>query len=478
MNLKVSIACIAHSEAESSWLKLVDTSYSGVFDIRYQAPHQTRTDLNETDLPDLVIVDSSVGYEEARSYMADLLLSEPHTPILISLQEAQLQEWNHLVRHGAQDFILKELDSPGQIHRGILNAIDRSAILKATQESEARFRTVIESISDGVLIVDEQGFVLYANPAAEDLLGVTLLDIYGLKTPLSVSYKHPETVILKNDGSEQTVLLVSPSTIFWESRPCVLLNMRDITKEHRAKELLEKAREDAQHTADLKSAFLANMSHELRLPLASIIGYAQIIEEGTKDPDYKEFSAVIQESSHRLLDTINAVLEATRLDQHMIHPVLTSVSVPDAVGEVIRALGSLVSDSNLIIDSEGHQAWVRADEGFLNRILTNLIGNAIKFTAQGRIRISWSQIENRVDITIADSGIGMDQSFLNDAFSAFSQESTGPGRTHEGSGLGLSITKGLVESLEGSISVESEKNKGSIFTFSLPASTEPPPAAE
>ncbi len=219
----------------------------------------------------------------------------------------------------------------------------------------------------------------------------------------------------------------------------------------------------------MKSAFLANMSHELRMPLASIIGFAQLIEEGTDDEDFLEFAQTIQSSGNRLLSTINAVLEATRLDKHHIDPQLNGVAVDVLIEEVADSLAPLVTSPDVTIELMGTGSpRAMADEDFLVRILNNLIGNAIKFTSKGKISLEWDYSGDFVRISVKDTGIGISEEFIPRVFEEFAQESSGPGRTHEGSGLGLTIVKGLVDLMGGRIDVESEVGVGTHFSVYIP----------
>lgn len=466
MSHSINIILISNPAFSTDWIQDHVDALRGPFPISLEV----LASANLPFVPDLLIVDSSFGYEQARSLMSDILMNHPRIPILVSLTDGEIEQWDHLVRHGAQDFVLTDSDSSSSFRRTIVNALDRSAILHSTQEAETRLRTVIENISDGVLIIDSTGIIIFANPAAEFMLGRSLTELYGLKTPVETKSLKPEFVRIEHVLGEALTLLVTPSPITWEGQSGILLNMRDVTAEHKSRSLLEAAREKAQKAEDMKSAFLANMSHELRLPLASIIGFAQLIEEGTDNPDFTEFAEVIQESGNRLLHTINSVLEATRLDQHTIHPEVGPVLVRDIADEVLRSLSSLMVGSDVVLSADGPaHIQAQADSAFLSRILTNLIGNAIKFTSKGSILLKWKQTQDVVTVSVSDTGIGIDQAFLTDVFRPFTQESSGPGRTHEGTGLGLSITKGLVESMEGLIQVSSEKGKGSTFTFTLPA---------
>ena len=219
----------------------------------------------------------------------------------------------------------------------------------------------------------------------------------------------------------------------------------------------------------MKSNFLANMSHELRMPLASIIGFAQLIGEGTENPDFQEFAEAIEDSGNRLLTTINAVLEATRLEKQHIDPFIQPVRLDAGVEEVVANLQPLVGTDRVTLAFQGSGSpVVHADEDFVVRILNNLIGNAAKITDEGSITVSWQEDGEFVRVDVADTGRGISPDFLPFLFDEFSQESIGASRSHEGTGLGLTIVKGLVDLLDGRIEVESTVGEGSVFRVYIP----------
>ncbi len=211
------------------------------------------------------------------------------------------------------------------------------------------------------------------------------------------------------------------------------------------------------------------MSHELRMPLASIIGFAQLIEEGIEHSEYKEFSQMIVESGNKLLETINSVLDLTRLDAQVFEVRRTRVSLKDTAREVVDSLQPLLDEKNIPVRiSVAGDDTIVADPLAVRRIFNNLVGNAIKFTYEGEITLSLAGLDEVVRCDVSDTGIGIDPEFIPHVFDEFAQESTGRSRTHGGTGLGLAISKRLIESQGGTIQVVSEKGKGSTFTIRFP----------
>ncbi len=231
--------------------------------------------------------------------------------------------------------------------------------------------------------------------------------------------------------------------------------------------ILEKER--AQEMARLKTSFLNNMTHEIRTPLTSIIGFAQILKEEA-GPNQSEFTGLIEESAERLLDTINSVLDLARLESNRMTFQPELIDVRPEVERTARLLDTMAAKKGLTLRVEHHSRDARAhlDRAGLNRVVTNLVGNAIKFTRDGSVTVLTQTDEDGVYIQVRDTGIGISSEFIPKLFDEFHQESTGINRNHEGSGLGLAITKKLVHLMNGDISVDSEQGRGTTFTVRFP----------
>lgn len=466
MSFTIRVLGMAADQSDFDWLVALSDSLENY----HISVDLTRdTDLKKVKGYHVLLLDASLGIEQILSILTDGLFLDPGIPVLVSVLESDLTAFEHTIRYGAQDFILKDFDTPASIRRCVVNALDRYSILRATEESESQIRSLVEGLSDGILVLDKTGVVLYANESIEYLLGRSITQLYGMKTPFELPEHEQKYITWERPNSPPVTLSVQLSQVRWDGLDSRMLILRDVTAEQASYELLRSARKSAEKVGAMKAAFLANMSHELRMPLASIIGFAQLIEEGETNPDFKEFATLIQESGNRLLDTINSVLEATRLDQHSLdsHPV--NLDLAASVHSTVKRLQPLVAQPDVVLTAEGPSGiTILADPAFLERILNNLIGNAAKFTSKGHIRVSWEVAEDQAIIRVNDSGVGISPEFLNDAFLAFTQESSGSTRQFGGTGLGLSISKQLVELMGGTISVTSEKGSGSTFTFTLP----------
>jgi signal transduction histidine kinase/ligand-binding sensor domain-containing protein len=228
------------------------------------------------------------------------------------------------------------------------------------------------------------------------------------------------------------------------------------------------ARDRAEESARLKSTILNNMSHEIRTPITSILGYSEILAEEVGE-EHQEFVDYINSNGKRLLSTLNGILDLSRFERDELEFDLRPTDVAAVVVRVAEQMSPAARRKGLSLDVRMDDA-VRpavADEAALDRILMNLLANAIKFTDTGEVVVSVGETDDGIAIEVRDTGIGIGEDFMPHLFEEFKQESSGLARSHEGSGLGLSITRRLVEGMDARIDVESEAGAGSVFTVVL-----------
>jgi len=243
----------------------------------------------------------------------------------------------------------------------------------------------------------------------------------------------------------------------------------DTTSQKQAELELKAAKEEAEEMSRLKSAFLANVSHEIRTPLTSIIGFAEVLADEVP-PDHKGGAEKVLQSGHRLKRTLDSVLDLSMIEAGEFSLDCRACDMVEEVRQRVELLRPTAERKGLSLTVDGPDAAVEAylDPSCLDRILTNLLTNAIKFTEDGRIDVQVRADADAAVVQVADPGIGISDDFQSDLFEAFKQESGGLQREHDGTGLGLSITKELVDMMEGDIRVESEKGTGTTFTVRFP----------
>lgn len=247
---------------------------------------------------------------------------------------------------------------------------------------------------------------------------------------------------------------------------------RDVTAREKYVQGLREAKERAEEVSALKSSILANMSHEVRTPLTGIIGFADLLSTMDLGTDAQDFIVSIRRSGLRLLETLDSVLHLSQLDAGAVALRQECIVVDDVVRELVEDLRGRVGTAeapavHVAIDNS-EPIRLDTDPSALSRVLTNLISNAIKFTPHnGEVTVRLTSDKDTVVLDVQDTGIGIAPEFLPDLFTPFKQESHGNARAFEGNGLGLAITKQLVDLLSGTITVDSVKGEGTTFTVTL-----------
>lgn len=233
---------------------------------------------------------------------------------------------------------------------------------------------------------------------------------------------------------------------------------------------IRKAKEKAEEASRLKTAMLANMSHEFRTPLTAINGFAEMLAENL-DGQFRRFAEKIYQSGQRLLQTLRSVLRLSELEAETFQLETGVVDLSKTARETVRRLRPEAEDVEvtLHVDLPKGPAWTEADDSAAARITENLLDNAIKFTPEGgAVKIRVYEEDGKRVLEVEDTGIGIEEEAIPRVFEPFRQESEGLDREYEGAGLGLSITKELIDSLGGSFSICSEKGEGTRFTVRLP----------
>ena len=235
---------------------------------------------------------------------------------------------------------------------------------------------------------------------------------------------------------------------------------------------LIKAKERAEESDKLKSAFLANLSHEIRTPLNGIMGFIEVLKDEQYSEEEKQmYFRQIEKSSERLLNTITNIIDISKIDTGLIKTNKSPVDINDIIANQFANNRKLAEDLGLKLsmklESSVPQMIINTDQILVERILSILIGNAIKFTQSGTIEIGCKTSGNVTEVYVSDTGIGIPKDRQSAIFERFVQANLDFKRTKSGSGLGLSIVKAYVEALGGDIRVESEPGKGSTFIFSL-----------
>ncbi len=247
--------------------------------------------------------------------------------------------------------------------------------------------------------------------------------------------------------------------------------VQDITVQKLAENELIEAKEKAEESNRLKSSLLANMSHELRTPLTGILGFSDLLSDENLITEHLEMVKAIKISCKRLLETLNSILNLSRIEANKYDINISSVNLNKLVDEEYKLYYPVASSKNIYLNVylPQNDIFIKSDEIILKTILSNLINNAIKFTNEGGVTISLEEShDNSVNILIKDTGIGISEQNQKVIFEEFRQVSEGLGRRFEGSGLGLTLVKKFVNLLKGDVFLMSEIGIGSEFKVNLP----------
>lgn len=371
---------------------------------------------------------------------------------------------------------------------------DQRAAMDVLARSHARFKLLADNAADVIARVQLDGSSNYISPAVERLLGWKPLEMAGRTAE---SFIHPDdrarlaetfTQMASGQGSatlEHRLIHREGHAIWGETRMQLVCNeagrpietvvvIRDISRRKALEAQLEQARAEAEVAAAVKAEFLANMSHELRTPLTSIIGFTGLTLEQQLPDLVRNYVGRVDNAGRALLCTVNDILDFSKLEagRVAIRPEPTDI---DALARSTLELFTPqagAKDLDLDLDLATEQASIVADPDRLRQVLLNLIGNAVKFTSQGgvRVAVTWNAVDERLRVAVYDTGDGIPADKLDRLFRRFSQVDGSQTRSHAGTGLGLAICKGLVEAMGGSIGADSVEGQGSVFWFDIPAS--------
>jgi signal transduction histidine kinase len=249
----------------------------------------------------------------------------------------------------------------------------------------------------------------------------------------------------------------------------VIVTFMDITEHKKAEEEVIKAKNLAENSEKLKSEFLAQMSHEIRTPINALLSFSNLLKDEIGELVPEEMESVIdimENAGKRIIRTIDLILNMSEVQTGTYHP---SFKHHDIYEDILIPLSSQYEHIckskgiDLIVIHEGDSFNVKADEYSVTQIFDNLLGNAIKYTMEGKIEINCTQEGSNIIVEISDTGIGISEEYLPEMFHPFSQEEQGYTRKFEGSGLGLALVKKYCDLNSAKIEIESKKGKGSTF---------------
>lgn len=369
--------------------------------------------------------------------------------------------------------------------------IQRKTAEKYLKKSEQQFKLLFENAPIGMVLTSINGIIINVNNTFCNTLGFRFEEIVGkpIKNIFtdnnSFQYKpliniirenatvDSEAILVRKDGSNIFAIVKSVGISDDKGNPThSLIQILDITDIRKAQTELTIALEKAKESDRLKSAFLAQMSHEIRTPLNVILPSIPIIgaELGNKDDEMREILRSVENAGKRLHRTIDMILSMSAVQSGNYKPDYTTFNIVEELKVLTSEFKSLAEEKRLklLFQNTSSNSEVIADKYTVIQIFQNLLGNAVKYTNKGYIKVSVEDSgEGKIVVHVEDSGIGISSKYLNHLFTPFSQEDVGQKRKYEGNGLGLALVKEYVDLNKGTITVQSQKNRGSIFSVIL-----------
>lgn len=399
--------------------------------------------------------------------------------------------------------VVQSYDNPNEyttFHESILLLIANqlSSFIKSKEnerqllESEKSFRGLFHAIGDAIYIQDYEARFIDVNEGVIKMYGYDRNELIG-HTPefLSAPGKNNMEFVfrcfnnVKNGISQEFEFwgLRKNGEIFpkkvrqysgnYFGKEVIITVASDITNNKMRELELKEAKEKAEESERLKSAFLANMSHEIRTPMNSILGFSELLMNEKLTEEKKEkYHEIVNSSGKRLMNLISDIIDVSKIDAHQLSMHFTNFNLNKLINTLSEQFSIPAEKKNVaikVVKKLGdHQCFINCDETRLAQVFSNLLENALKFTKDGVVEFGYDAVDENIHFYVKDSGVGISEKDHQLIFDRFGQSENEVQTVKAGSGLGLSISKGIVEILGGKIWVESELDKGATFHFTVP----------
>jgi len=372
----------------------------------------------------------------------------------------------------------------------------RKLSAESLERSRKLFETVIETVADGIILIDNHNRIMIINEEVRKLWGYSkdaliredfqvlfkerMFDPAIWDNDLEAMYSELigqtiEQTGIRKDGTRFPVEL-NISKMEFSNEVYYSVAVSNITERKNRLADLEKAREAAEQSTKAKEQFLAHISHEIRTPMNAVLGFTHLLLELNPTDEQVKFLNAIRYSTDNLLVIINDILDFSKIEADKLEFVIDDFSVIESVNHVIESVRYSAQEKGIKINTEfGENVpfWVKGDQVRFGQILLNLVSNAVKFTEEGEVDVYISVSGDdgdriKLKIDVSDTGIGIPADHLEKIFASFAQVKSKKARVKKGTGLGLAIVKSLVERQGGKIKVTSTEGKGSVFTVEMP----------
>jgi len=446
-----------------------------------------------------------LGYEPEETIdrsITEFLNKGEHFNLVNEAEANEVCEKIFVHRNGTErylDIMSKTILNEYGVVVGIYGSMVDRTELKMVQNKEIQLRDLVENSKDIIYhyqVYPERKF-LYLSSSISDVLGYSRERNY-LDANLVFDVVHPDDRDLLEKKTRGEVDFNKPMQFRWKHSCGEYVHMeeylvpiydetnrligvqavcRDITEQYLAEQQNEKLLETVIEYDRLKTEFFANMSHEFRTPLNIILGTIQLIErivnenQSDSSNNFNKYLKMMKQNCYRLLRLINNLIEISRVDTGFIEMDYKNYNIVEVIEGITLSVAEYVENRGitLIFDTEMEEKLMACDMDKMERVMLNLLSNAIKFTNDnGHIFVTVGEQDDEITISVRDTGIGMEEDMLTKIFDRFRQVSPLLTRDHEGSGIGLSLVKSIIESHGGTISVKSEYGNGSEFIIKMP----------
>ncbi len=500
---KYSILYVEDNPTDFEMVKAILEEGELIHELRRVEKREEFIDAITTSRFDLILTDYSLpvfhGLEAIK--IAGQLC--PQKPIIMITGTLPDEVAVDVIKKGAWDYVLKEniyrlIPSINSAMERLQMQREKSAALEALKEREENYRKLAESSPYGI-IVHAGGEVVYHNKQALVILsedegisldGIRLVDYVHpdyldlVVSRMKVLYNgkgddKPVELKFLNSKKEEILLEVASSPITFKGIPSGQVIFRDIAERKRMENDLIRAKEKAEESDRLKTAFLENLSHEIRTPLNGIIGFTSLLKiDDISQEDKLNYIQIVEESGLHLLTIIDDLIEVSRIEANQVELHPEEFNLNNLLDELLTFFTESIrfKESPVILSLtktlKDDQSFVSADKARIRQVLFNLLSNAHKFTSIGRIDFGYEKSKkDRIQFYVKDTGIGIPENALQIVFERFRQADESTTRKYGGNGLGLTISKGLVEAMGGKIWLSSRENQGSEIYFEIPLKT-------
>ena len=432
---------------------------------------------------DAILYDQRVDESQTVRHELRRLKDLAVAPVVVLSDDSDQRFARELIRSAAADDSISREARASEISRTIDFSIERHALKRELREARRetgaaadRFHGLIQSLADGVVILADDGSVLHCNRRAAQMLERQGDAIVGQR--FEALLNDGEVSLLRSDGS----LLAIEVRLFeteWRGRRARMATLHDLGPLRKRERDLQIARHEAEQANAMKSRFLANMSHELRTPLNSILGFSEMITSGVFGPighhKYADYAGNIHESATHLLGLITDLLDVSRAQSGHFGMTEDTFSIAEAIDGARTSVAETARERGLALEvdlSAVADLLLLGDVRRIRQVFVNLLSNAIKFTREGgSVRLTSRLLKSGdLEFTVADDGIGMAPDQVEEAFEAYVQTSDSDvRREQQGSGLGLAMSRMLVELHDGSIELTSWPGRGTEVAVRFPA---------